>query len=65
MTLRSGLDLNDLYEWEGLVGQCRRCEEFTAHGGNKNDLVSRMKLASYCGKKKKQKNENWEVMSYL
>lgn len=28
--VHSGLDLNDLNKWKGLVGQRRRCEWFTA-----------------------------------
>lgn len=33
LTLHSGLDLNDLYEWEGLVGLFHQFEWFTVQRG--------------------------------
>lgn len=39
LTLHSGLDLNDLYEGENLVGHSRRCEWFTVQrGGNTSEF---------------------------
>lgn len=39
--VHSGLDLNDLDKWKGLVGQRRRCEWFTAQRGEiEMNLVS-------------------------
>ncbi len=33
LMLHLGLDLDDFDEWEGLVGECRRCEGFTVQRG--------------------------------